>query len=267
MKKTLRGRAAALLGAALLATAVPALTTTPAAAAGPVYLEAGKRLGPGESLADGESRLVMQGDGNLVLYLVGPSGQNAVPLWASGTYNNWGAYAVMQADGNFVIYRQNGSGPGDALWSSGTWNSPGARLQLLDGTVYVTSATIGHRSWQSGTSRYGTPDNVTGLGSGSRTDSKSVWLVMQSDGNLVLYRKRDGQALWATGTWNHPGATAGLPYGTGEFLVSDPRQGRIWSNGVDVRTQARAKLQDDGNFVVYDAAGRALWSTGTWGNW
>ncbi|MFF2353528.1 hypothetical protein ACFVVL_27535 [Kitasatospora sp. NPDC058115] len=57
-------------------------------------------------------------------------------------------------------------------------------------------------------------------------------LAMQGDGNLVLYNRESGSAIWATGTYNHPGATA--------------------------------KMQSDGNFVVYDTNGTALWSTGTW---
>ncbi|MFF2549200.1 hypothetical protein ACFVUY_42490 [Kitasatospora sp. NPDC058063] len=54
----------------------------------------------------------MQADGNLVLYKM-----DGTAIWASGTYNHPGAYALMQADGNFVVYDANGS----ALWSTGTW--------------------------------------------------------------------------------------------------------------------------------------------------
>ncbi len=51
-------------------------------------------------------KLVMQNDGNLVLY--GPNG----PVWASNTSGNRGAYLVLQDDGNLVIYK--------AVWSTGT---------------------------------------------------------------------------------------------------------------------------------------------------
>src|SRR4029453_12049110 len=44
------------------------------------------------------TRLVMQVDGNLVLY--GTTG----PLFATGTWGNPYAYACLQDDGNFVIY-------------------------------------------------------------------------------------------------------------------------------------------------------------------
>ena len=58
-------------------------------------------------------------------------------------------------------------------------------------------------------------------------------LVMQDDGNVVLYRKQDNHPLWASGT-----------------------------NGQDVK---RAVMQDDGNFVLYHTNGRPSWATGTQG--
>lgn len=44
--------------------------------------------------------LVMQGDGNLVLY----DNFSGRALWASGTDGRNGARAVMQSDGNLVVY-------------------------------------------------------------------------------------------------------------------------------------------------------------------
>jgi len=51
-------------------------------------------------------KLVMQNDGNLVLY--GPNG----PLWATNTSGNRGAYLKIQNDGNLVIYK--------AVWLTNT---------------------------------------------------------------------------------------------------------------------------------------------------
>ena len=56
------------------------------------------------------NRLVMQHDGNLVVY------ERHTPKWASGTSGHPGAHLVLQADRNLVIY----SATGRALWSSGT---------------------------------------------------------------------------------------------------------------------------------------------------
>ncbi|MCW6508321.1 hypothetical protein [Lichenifustis flavocetrariae] len=56
-------------------------------------------------------------------------------------------------------------------------------------------------------------------------------LILQEDGNLVLYRVRDHHALWSSGT-----------------------------NGQDIK---RAAMQGDGNFVLYHTDGRPSWATNT----
>lgn len=62
---------------------------------------------------DGRSTdaLVMQQDGNLVLYAPG-----GIPVWSSGTNGNLGPYLVVQDDGNVVIYRPGGV----AVWATDT---------------------------------------------------------------------------------------------------------------------------------------------------
>jgi hypothetical protein len=60
-----------------------------------------------------------------------------------------------------------------------------------------------------------------------------VTLVMQADGNVVLYRTDDSAALWASNTWGKP--------------------------------VTHAIMQQDGNFVAYDSSGHPYWSSGTWG--
>lgn len=58
-----------------------------------------------------DPRLVMQRDGNLVLY------SGTEPLFATGTGGNPGAYSHLQDDGNFVIRRPDGF----VVWSTRTW--------------------------------------------------------------------------------------------------------------------------------------------------
>ncbi|WP_327066656.1 hypothetical protein [Kitasatospora sp. NBC_01302] len=270
-----RAAAAVLLGATALATAAPAAVAAPAAAttmlatgstsAGQSLLQSGQSLQPGQSLVNGEMTLIMQDDGNLVLYLVGPSGNHGPALWNSGTYGNPGAYAVMQADGNFVVYRQGRSDPAGALWSSSTWGNPGSNVGILNDTLSVEGMSGVHWQGYSNT-LYG--DTVTGMmSSKTYAESASVWLVMQADGNLVLYRKRDGAVLWASGTWNHPGAYAVI---SGGRLTVSTSGGQLWSSqSGDLRESSYLKVQDDANVVVYlqgrSDPGGAIWSTGTWG--
>ncbi|MFD8479060.1 hypothetical protein [Kitasatospora sp. NPDC059673] len=279
MRKNIFRRArAALLGAAAIALMAPA-TTASAADVPEATLAAGDKLMPGQSLKAGEAALVMQADGNLVLRLEGPTGARGPELWATGTWGNPGAYAFMQPDGNLVVYRQGSTSQSDALWSTGTWGDPGARLMLGLGSL-----TVGGQSkhWASGTGLYRatcaggtTPGsciapNNPGMNPGHWIQSKSVWLVNQQDGNLVLYRKRDGAALWSSGTWNRPGAVLFVQDSTtftGVLHLSNPYTGKItWSTPATGRPGAYAVVQDDGNFVAY-SNGTALWSTGTWGNW
>ncbi|MFD8479385.1 hypothetical protein [Kitasatospora sp. NPDC059673] len=277
MRKNVFKRAtAALLGAAVIALAAPvgtAAATPPASES--TNLLSGQKLVPGQSMISGESELVMQQDGNLVLYLDGDNGHRGPVLWASGTYGNPGAYAYMQPDGNLVIYRQGG-GPdsGGALWSTGTWGHPGSNAALLNGWLGVSGANL---YWYSHTGPgpfAGTlkdtlgPDRTT-LASGTWLESNSVWLIMQTDGNLVLYRKRDGAALWSTGTYGHPETDAFLSDrpSYGAVWLSDIHTGTTWSLPVAGQAGNYAKLQDDGNFVLYSSDGTARWSTGTWGNW
>jgi hypothetical protein len=56
-----------------------------------------------------------QTDGNLVVYEYDYYGTPS-PLWASGTYNKGATKLVLQGDGNLVIYNRSSQ----VLWASGT---------------------------------------------------------------------------------------------------------------------------------------------------
>lgn len=89
--------------------------------------------------ADGRFKLVMQGDGNLVLYF------GAQVLWvAPGTYGTTNT-ALFQNDGNFVVY-----GPSGPLWAASI-NSPGAELALQNDGNLVIYAMDGVAIWHTGT--------------------------------------------------------------------------------------------------------------------
>jgi len=105
-----------------------------AASAGTSTLYAGEVLQPGQQLVANGHVLVMQGDGNLVMYA------GNVPLWASNTRGFGGAWAVMQGDGNFVVYWLDYSGQ-HALFSTGTNGRGGQRIVMQgDGNVVVYTA-------------------------------------------------------------------------------------------------------------------------------
>lgn len=90
------------------------------------------KLLPGDAIwtPDGYHHLLMQSDGNLVLY--GPSGG----IWATNTVGSGAQEAAMQNDGNLVLY----TGTGASIWSSGTAGNYCARLQVQnDGNVVIYS--------------------------------------------------------------------------------------------------------------------------------
>lgn len=265
------------------ATPAGAATRVPPACPGNTNVfNPGTLLESGYQLDTGDEKLYMQPDGNLVIYLSGYYGSPPA-LWSSGTSGNPGAYALMQIDGNFVIYRQGG-GPdlGGALWSTRTWGRPDACGKFaLDGEFEVITASPPPTTlWTSGTgvpflAADGTvPDRLSPgdrLRPGQWIASQTVWLVMQPDGNLVLYRQRGAGAVWSSRTWGNPGAYAVLQ-NDGNLVVyragrNDPA-GALWSSRTWGNPNDKLVAQFDGNLVLYragrsDPAG-ALWSTGTW---
>ena len=77
------------------------------------------KLNPNDDLAaigsitsqNGQSTLILQGDGNLVLYRSGGKAR-----WATNTDGKTVSQAIMQSDGNFVMY-----GPGNQyIWDTAT---------------------------------------------------------------------------------------------------------------------------------------------------
>jgi hypothetical protein len=86
-------------------------------------------------------------------------------------------------------------------------------------------------------------------------------LVMQRDGNLVLYASSN-TAIWATGTENNAGASVVMQR-DGNLVVYSSSDRALWASGTENNAGASAVLQRDGNFVIYSAGGKALWSSGT----
>ncbi|MBV2152383.1 hypothetical protein [Kitasatospora sp. SUK 42] len=131
-KKTLRNLALAAATTALALAGTLAATGTAEAALerGTNYVSIwdDEPLYPGWHLDSAGARMIMQSDGNLVIY------HGNTPVWATGT-NNCGYKAVMQSDGNLVVYSANGG----FCWALGTNGHPHARLTVSDnGAVFVT---------------------------------------------------------------------------------------------------------------------------------
>ncbi|MFC5724197.1 hypothetical protein ACFP1Z_28970 [Streptomyces gamaensis] len=155
-KRSVRKRAAVLLATSALAAVTlagqataaaphrsPASATVHAAKPGVQSTQIRNApfvLNPNESLNSDTARLIMQSDGNLVIY-----DEFGKALWASNTVGQ-GWTARFQEDGNFVVYTRSGH----AVWASGTAGHPGSRLAVQDDgnvVIYDGSQAI----WATGT--------------------------------------------------------------------------------------------------------------------
>lgn len=235
-----------------------------------LYVQRSDFLLAGDSVQGerGVSRLLMQSDGNLVLY------RGSVALWSSRTSGNPGAFAVMQADGNLVVYSSPATGR-RPLFDSGTGQGALVPVELavedteisvnylLNGQAHAPKNPLWASNWAS--SRLSSGDE---LDQGDRRTSP--------DGRCVLYAQQvglflacDDRAVWTT----RPPAGG---YLTGVFGVSRMQAdgnlvGYRFAEGtsrvVDVPYNTRTSVpgsymvvQDDRNVVVRAPDGRATWS-------
>ncbi|WP_309112017.1 hypothetical protein [Saccharothrix sp.] len=104
----------------------------------------GERLTAGQyrTSRDGRFRLVMQSDGNLVLYTA-----TGEALWHTHTHGSGATYAVLQPDGNFVLYTPAGV----AKWHTNTWNTTSDRLVVQNDSnvvLYQSDALAQWHRWK-----------------------------------------------------------------------------------------------------------------------
>jgi len=231
-------------------------------------LAPGSQMKPGEFLtsSNGLFVLIMQYAGQLVLYT------NGQPIWQSSgaDWSQQGAYFAFQTDGNLVIYQ--GKSP---LWNSKTAGQPATSLTLQDDGDLVLSDATGQAIWQTSTSRavaaynnvgdHLSPDQRLNIGDYLRSSDWRYFLVMQSDGNLVLYTAGRTQPLWASKT-NGKGGSITAMQADGSLVIYSAQNEVVWSSGTNNGKSTTLRLQSDGNLVLVSTAAKALWAAGTVGN-
>ncbi len=182
-------------------------------------------------LGSSTSRLVMQADGNLVLY-----SQSNVALWSSQTSGNSGARLVLQTDGNMVIY----STTNVALWATYTTSNP-------DHLSYVNTTFNPGRLYP---------------GQSISTADRRFHLILQGDGNLVLYSPT--HALWATGTDGRSAAFLAMQ-SDGNLVLYDQSGNPLWYSRTAGYGLLHLVVQQDGNLVLYNNSNTPYWNTATQG--
>jgi LysM domain len=119
-------------------------------------LRAGESLGIDQKLtsSNGKYTLIMQGDGNLVLYT-----ESNTPVWATKTQGKGAVRASLQDDGNLVLYTKEQDrwfhkDAAAAVWASHT-SGEDVRLVLQDDRNLVIYTADGRALWASGTALAG----------------------------------------------------------------------------------------------------------------
>lgn len=210
--------------------------------------------------SDARFALILQNDGNVVLY-----GYNYTALWSSGTGGSSGNKLLMQDDGNLVLYGASG-----AIWATGSSGSGAPSLKVQnDGNVVLYRPS--GATWSSGTGAHPTinPAGVSQLSANGEllpgqyllSDDHRYGLVLQNDGNLILYGPGN-HILWSSGSGGHT-PTKLLVQGDGNVVLYGT-SGAYWSTLTAGIGSSTLKLQNDGNLVLYSASG-ATWSSGTGG--
>jgi hypothetical protein len=184
-------------------------------------LNAGNSLNIGQTLVSDDHVLIMQHDGNLVLYQGGAEG-TPTAVWATATSGQQPAFqpvrADLQEDGNFVLY----SASKVPAWTSSTEGNPGSKLVLQDSGNLVIYDPSNQPLWASNTNVHLEPapttaqapvaqafealstepvraskETVVGMGKTIKTDA-----TLYRDGRLVVntYTQNDN---WAAGLRGH----------------------------------------------------------------
>ncbi|MEU6149991.1 S8 family serine peptidase [Actinosynnema sp. NPDC047251] len=92
----------------------------------------------------------------------------------------------------------------------------------------------------------------------SRTSADGEYLlVLQNDGNLVLYN-RAGVAQWSTDTWGTDASRLYLQYDGNLVLYSDAGAVK-WSTRTPGSAADRLAVQEDGNVVLYGPTYQVFW--------
>ncbi len=181
----------------------------------------------------GATKLAMQSDGNLVLYTAGSK-----PVWNSQSAGHGSSYAVIQSDGNFVVYADTGGWTWQAHKGGHTTYNYFGSDKLTNGQAMLINQYL-------------------------KSADKRYALLLQSDGNLVLYGP-GYHVIWDSQTAGK-GATRLVMQGDGNLVLYTPNGAPVWNSKTAGRGPSYTAMQGDGNLVVYANTGNWTWQSGTAG--
>jgi uncharacterized membrane protein YcaP (DUF421 family) len=225
---------------------------------------------PGSSITSNNQcfSLNAQTDGNLVLY----RRSNGQALWHTGTYGKNVKQTIFQTDGNLVIYNTSNS----PVWASNTERRGAAQIYVQDDGNVVMYNSQNQALWHTNTvtscgNSTPTPARPTNPlinnmimqpGSSITSNNQCFSLNAQTDGNLVLYRRSNGQALWHTAT-NGKNVKQTIFQNDGNLVIYNTSNSPVWASNTERRGATKLTVQDDGNVVMSNSQNQALWATNT----
>lgn len=225
---------------------------------GGARLAGGATMPANSCMASPNQKFVLRLHTNGELSLFGP--QDYL-LWSTRT-GGQGSSELKIVNGLRLLKTEGGA----QTWSVETQNALLSGLEIQDDGNLVLKDTGGIALWTSGTIGYnGNTHRATyGLNSGQvilpgefiRSGNWKYHLILQGDGNLVLYPP-SGPALWSSAT--NSGTFLGMQ-GDGNLVLYNANKVPVWHTGTNGHTNAHFRVQDDGNIVVYNTAGQAVWS-------
>nr|WKF56047.1 hypothetical protein HUO10_000491 [Paraburkholderia busanensis] len=193
---------------------------------------------------NGQYVLTLQAsDGNLVLYSA------TGPIWQAQSNGKGVTRAVMQPDGNFVLY----TSANQPIFVINT-GRPNSYLNVQnDGNIVFywdrpvwTSNTSDPNTMQTNQARVLYAN--TKIVAGSSYTVGQYFLILQADGNFVLYK--NGSPIWYTNTQGR-GVTSAWVQNDGNFSLYNDAGASLWSSGTNGNYGAYFAFQPDGNLVVY----------------
>lgn len=224
------------------------------AASSSYRLREGQQLTVGESIRsqNGQAKLLLQSDGNLVIYSLG------VPLWNTKTVGSGAKRLVLQGDGNLVLYASGGR----PVWHTRTGGTDASEFRIEDYGLIKLVNPGGKVRWHNNTrSRALYRGKELRVGQILVANDLGYRLVLQGDGNLVLYRK-GGSAKWSsrTNTGDAAERPTRLVHQNDGNLVLYTADGRWkWQSATASTSSHRLLLQKDGNLVLYTKSREPLW--------
>lgn len=174
--------------------------------------------------------------------------------------------ATMQTDGNFVL----SDIVGNALWSTNTAGVNDCCIEIQDDGNFVLYSF----RWQAGVYAAPAPGPFTPQscsighvlnapqtlrgGQCITSSAGQYMLYLGTDGNLFIYDIAHQTGTWGPGTQGHPGAYATMQT-DGNFVVYDVNGVALWSSGTSGTFSERLEMANDGRILIF----KSVWNSGT----